>query len=130
MNLKFNHIALRCKNIDVIATFFIAVIGLKEGFRPPFSFDGYWLYLPKNKQNAIIHVFGEEANFNGFVSKTNNNGLFDHIAFSRDDYSNFIQHITNFKISFYENFVPDSNTQQVFLKGPENLTIEIDFTNP
>ncbi|WP_212744654.1 hypothetical protein [Bathymodiolus heckerae thiotrophic gill symbiont] len=93
---------------------------------PPFSFDGYWLYSPQNKQNAIIHIFGEEASFNNFSSKANN-GLLDHIAFSREGYSNFIQHITHLKISFEENFVPDSNTKQVFLKGPENLTIEIDF---
>jgi hypothetical protein len=72
-----------------------------------------------------------EVNFNGFSSKTNNNNkLLDHIAFSRNDYSDFIQHITNLKISFNENFVPDSNTQQVFVKGPENLIIEIDFINP
>ncbi|CAB5506126.1 hypothetical protein [uncultured Gammaproteobacteria bacterium] len=131
MNIEFNHIGLRCKNIDTIATFFIEIIGLMKGFRPPFTFSGYWLYLPQNKHNAIIHIFAEEANFNGFSSKTNNNNnLLDHIAFSRNDYSDFIQHITNLKISFNENFVPDSNTQQVFVKGPENLIIEIDFINP
>jgi hypothetical protein len=54
VNLKFNHITLKCKNIDVVATFFIEVIGLKESF---FLLMVIGLYSPKNKQNAIIHIF-------------------------------------------------------------------------
>ena len=32
MNIEFNHIAMRCKNIDAVATFFTEVIGLEKGF--------------------------------------------------------------------------------------------------
>ncbi len=108
--------------------FFTEVIGLKKGFRPPFVFPGYWIYSPKNKQEAIIHIFGKEAKFNEFSLKTNNsNDLLDHIAFVRDDYPIFIKHINKLKIDFNENFIPASNTKQVFLKGPENIIVEIDF---
>lgn len=58
--------------ILILLLFFTEVIGLKKGFRSPFAFLGYWLYSPKNKQEAIIHIFSKEAKFNEFSLKTNN----------------------------------------------------------
>ncbi|BAF61406.1 hypothetical protein [Candidatus Vesicomyidisocius calyptogenae] len=125
MNIRFSHIALRCNNINTVAIFFTEVIGLEKGFRPYFIFPGYWLYSPENKQEAIIHILSKKAKFS---IKTNNyNNLLDHIAFVRDDYPIFIKHINKLKINFYEKFIPNLNTKQVFLKGPENITVEVNF---
>ncbi len=113
MNIQFNHIALRCENIDIMADFFVDVIGLEKGFRPPFTFPGFWLYSPENKKEAIIHIFDKGAKFSNF-SSSGNNGLFDHIAFTRntkEGYSEFIAHLKQLNIPFDENFVPDTNVK-------------------
>ncbi|WP_190600658.1 hypothetical protein [Candidatus Vesicomyidisocius sp. SY067_SCS001] len=125
MNIKFSHIALRCNNINTVSIFFTEVIGLEKGFRPYFIFPGYWLYSPKNKQEAIIHILSKKDKLS---LRTNNyNNLLDHIALVRDDYPIFIKHVNKLEISFYEKFIPDLNTKQIFLKGPENITVEVNF---
>lgn len=99
MNITFNHIALRCENIDAVASFFIQVIGLKKGARPSFSFPGFWQYSLENNQLPIIHIFSREAKFRGSLSKnSSNNGLFDYIAFTREGYQDFINHLKQLNI--------------------------------
>lgn len=128
MTVKFDHIALRCKNIQSMADFFIDVIGLKKGFRPPFAFPGFWLY-PPNSDEALMHIFGQNAQFNQSSKRSSPdaNNLLDHLAFSRENYPEFINHLNKLKLSFDESFVPNTNTKQVFVKGPENLIIEVDI---
>ena len=132
MYLKFNHIAFRCVIVKDIADFFINVIGLEKGYRPPFNFEGYWLYSLQNKNEAIIHLFGQDANFSEMTVKGSsiNNGVFSHIAFVGGDYPDFIEHLVKLNISFDENYIPGTNTKQVFVSGPEDITVEIDFINP
>lgn len=44
MNLRFDHIALRCADTENVKSFFTEIIGLTVGYRSPFPFLGFWLY--------------------------------------------------------------------------------------
>ncbi|OYU41562.1 MAG: diguanylate cyclase, partial [Burkholderiales bacterium PBB4] len=51
----FNHFNLRAPQplLDRIRDFYVDVLGMKAGWRPPFPFPGYWLYL---EEHAILHL--------------------------------------------------------------------------
>ena len=43
--IRFDHVNIRVSDQEAVRDFLVAVIGVKEGPRPPFDFHGYWLYL-------------------------------------------------------------------------------------
>src|SRR5262249_13042171 len=47
------HVNIRCIDAAASRDFYVQVIGLKEGYRPPFNFPGHWLYLG---EVAVIHL--------------------------------------------------------------------------
>ena len=118
MNLKIDHIALRCTDIETVKNFFTEIIGLTVGHRPPFPFPGYWLYAD---QKAVLHLFG-----GGFISPENGN-IVDHIAFWSDDYERMMSLFLEHNLDFSETIIPESNIRQLFVRAPENLIVEIDF---
>ncbi len=42
---KMEHYLVLTKDIDATRDFYCRVLGMKDGFRPPLGFPGYWLYL-------------------------------------------------------------------------------------
>lgn len=129
MKLKLDHVALKCADIEKVKSFFTDIIGLTVGYRPPFSFPGYWLYA---EQNALIHLFGRNSFYHGNETNSqsagrSNNTLFDHLAFQGDDYKRSMDRIIDNEVNFSETTVPASNIRQVFIQGPENLIVEMDF---
>ena len=51
----FNHFNLRAEQalLERLRDFYVDVVGLREGPRPPFDFHGYWLYL---QDQAVLHL--------------------------------------------------------------------------
>jgi glyoxylase I family protein len=42
-----DHATLRTHDLEGTRAFLAAVLGLKPGYRPAFSFPGYWLYADR-----------------------------------------------------------------------------------
>jgi len=124
MHLIFDHIALRAKEPERIKSFLIA-LGFEEGERPNFPFDGYWLY---SEGKPVIHIFGGGARFRdeeNMGRSRHPKHIVDHICFASDDYAAVMQTIKRHGFEYSSNVVPQSNIAQIFLRGPENLIIEI-----
>gem|GEM_PF-5241244 len=51
--MKLNHALLRTADMEKMNLFLNQALGLEEGFRPPFSFDGKWIYSGKR---ALFHL--------------------------------------------------------------------------
>ncbi len=51
--IALDHINIRCRDLAATRDFLVAVLGLEDGFRPPFDFPGNWLYLDGR---PIIHT--------------------------------------------------------------------------
>jgi len=124
MQLKFDHIALRAKEPEVLKTF-LTTLGFEEGERPHFPFDGYWLY---SEGKPVIHIFGGGARFRDESSMgdiRHPKHVVDHICFASDDYEETLKNLKKYAYQYSSNIVPNTNIAQIFVMGPENLVIEI-----
>ena len=92
-----NHYNLRseAKMMEVLKNFYIEIVGLKLGVRPPFQSNGYWLNVGGKD---ILHL--SEAKKNG-NNPANTKNTFDHMAFSAEDKENFIKILRKIEVVIY-----------------------------
>ena len=72
-----NHVNIRATNLEETRDFYAEVLGLKNGFRPPFPNPGYWMYAG---DMPIIHISPVELDSS---PRTNPDGMgkgLDHFA--------------------------------------------------
>ncbi|MEM7238203.1 MAG: VOC family protein, partial [Pseudomonadota bacterium] len=56
--MKLDHVNIRTSRLDEMIRWYVDVMGLTEGWRPPFAFPGAWLYAG---DAAIVHLIGVDA---------------------------------------------------------------------
>ena len=127
-----NHFLVVSKNLERSKKFYQDVLGLKLApERPDFGFPGYWLKLG----DAIcVHLASQEANQirDTFLLKkhpkgTTGSGSVDHIAFLAQDPYDVRGRIEKNKVEMHVRSFPDAKLFQIFLKDPDNVTIELNF---
>lgn len=125
------HVAIRCRDLNASARFYSKVLGLRVGERPPFGFDGRWLYAKNGA--AIVHLFGagDEAArcFTGSVADQGA-GAIDHVAFAATNWPAVRARFNDLGIAFQPRQAPDTGAAQVFLRDPDGVTIELNFEGP
>jgi len=119
-----NHYNLRSdpETMEALKEFYIKIVGLKLGFRPPFKSNGYWLYAG-NKD--ILHLSETK---NDEKKDHHVNSTFDHMAFSAEDMEKFSEKLKANNIDFYYREVPEIGTKQIFFKDIVGNGIELIFT--
>jgi len=120
-----NHYNLRAapEVIEVLKDFYINVVGLKLGERPPFKNQGYWLYA---NQKDVLHLSFSK---NNVINELNVSSTFDHMAFTAENENNFINLLKQKNIDFSIREVPEIGTRQVFFKDPAGNGIELIFSD-
>ena len=79
---ELNHINIRTVLMEETKDFFVNVVGLEIGPRPPFDSHGYWLYCG---DVAIVHLsLSEPESDRRTVAEARGDGL-DHIGLSARD---------------------------------------------
>lgn len=114
--MQLDHVLICTRNLVAMQQSFDEVICLQPGPRPPFLFDGAWLY---SEGKAIIHLSSS--------SQHGTQGAVDHIAFTGGEYKALISRLTQANRSYIERTVPGSGEHQVFVTGPEGISLEIQF---
>ena len=109
------------KMIETLKDFYINIVGLKLGHRPPFKSKGYWLYA---KEKDLLHLSSSKDNVKNL---TNVNSTLDHISFSASDKVFFIGLLERNNIIFKERYIPKINIEQLFFKDPAGNGIELIF---
>src|SRR5262249_4635225 len=106
--------------------FYSDVLGLVDGARPMFRTPGAWLYAGSR---PIVHLPVRDEG-----PPSEDTGTFNHIAFAATDLNGTIRHLRGLGIEFevvkvppMENH-PRSGGTQIFLKDPDNIAIELQFT--
>jgi catechol 2,3-dioxygenase-like lactoylglutathione lyase family enzyme len=126
-----NHYLIVSKNLERSKKFYQEVLGLDVAERPDFGFPGYWL---KTGDNICVHLASQAANKirDQFLLKkhprgTNGSGSVDHIAFLAQDPEGVRNRIQKNKVDMHFRSFPDAKLFQIFLKDPDDVTIELNF---
>ncbi|MSQ68263.1 MAG: hypothetical protein EXR83_08735 [Gammaproteobacteria bacterium] len=129
-----DHYFVFTKDLEASRHFYETVLGFAVGVRPPFPFKGYWLYLdgrPRVHLGEAESTAGQ-AYYSGEPESTRaaNTGNLDHVAFQASDFPSFRAHLDGLKVAYRHREVPQFNIQQLFIKDPDGVTLELNFPNP
>lgn len=112
--------------IDEVRDFYVDVIGLSEGWRPDFDFEGHWLYAG---DAPILHLMvseqESEAANNGTTPRT---GQLDHIALTAADLVSVEARLIELGQVYKKKVIPGFNVTQLFLHDPIGLGVELNFS--
>ena len=122
MILSINHIQLVAEKDLVIKlrNFYCNVVGLSEGFRPPFERFGFWLYIG---DKDVIHLITPKEG----DSRSPQKSSYDHVAFKAVDYQGVLKKLKALNISFEEKPIPGMTAHQIFLRDPAGNRVELNF---
>jgi catechol-2,3-dioxygenase len=109
------------KMIEILKNFYINIVGLKLGHRPPFKSKGYWLYA---KEKDVLHLSSSKDNIKNLI---NVDSTLDHVSFSANDKIFFIETLEKNNIVFKQRYIPEINIDQLFFKDPAGNGIELIF---
>jgi len=126
-----NHYLVVSKNLERSKQFYQEVLGLELAERPDFGFPGYWL---KTGDNICVHLASQDPNKirDNFLLKkhpkgTTGSGSVDHIAFLAQNPEEVRNRIQKSKVEMHFRSFPDAKLFQIFLKDPDDVTIELNF---
>ena len=112
-----NHFNVLTDDVDATRRFYCGVLGLAEGERPPFAFDGLWLYAGGR---PILHVSRRELS-----QKVE--GVIDHIAFSCTDLRATVARLDQHGIKYSLGRQVGTSIWQLFCRDPMGARVELDF---
>lgn len=126
-----NHYLIVSKNLERSRKFYEKVLGMKLADRPDFGFPGYWLqtgneicvHLASQKPNKTRDMYLLKKHPRG----TTGSGSVDHIAFLAKDPEGVRDRIKKNKVAMQVRNFPDAKLFQIFLKDPDDVTIELNF---
>ena len=126
-----NHYLVVSRDLERSRAFYEQVLGLTVADRPDFGFPGYWL---KTGEDICVHLASQEPNSiqDQFLLKkhpkgTTGSGSVDHIAFLARDPGQVRERIQKNGVEMHFRSFPESKLFQIFLKDPDDVTIELNF---
>lgn len=121
--LGLNHYNIRAGQplIGRVRAFYIDVVGLHEGWRPPFNFPGHWLYAG---EQAVVHL----VETSGEQSTANPPGVLDHVAFTCTGFEEFEAKLKDKGIDYRKSETPGAPIKQLFVEDPAGNGVELNFS--
>lgn len=113
-----NHFTVLTKDLEATKAFYVGLLGLKEGYRPPLGFPGVWLYAGAQ---AVLHVVA------GRPLPEPPAGVLDHMAFSASNLADVTSRLKAAGIKYDLRKQPDSGVWQLFCFDPSGARVEMDF---
>ncbi len=118
--MKLDHATVVTPDLDTVKHFFCHIVGLTDGKRPPFRFDGYWLY---HDGKAVIHLI--KSNSSHPPAKISSR--IDHIAFrveNETEWNELIAKLQADNIAYQSSEVPATGERQLFVTPTPGVMIE------
>jgi catechol 2,3-dioxygenase-like lactoylglutathione lyase family enzyme len=127
--LGLNHINIRADRalLDALRDFYCEIVGLHEGFRPPFPGFGYWLYAEGATEAAVVHLYEAEL---GEARQRESPTYFDHFAFDCTELEAVEAALTKAGVDYHKAIIPLTGQRQVFLVDPAGNRVELNFGTP
>jgi catechol 2,3-dioxygenase-like lactoylglutathione lyase family enzyme len=120
---RFQHINTRSIDVERTRDFYVRILGLRVGDRPPFESTGYWLYLG---DQPVVHLVQRKPG----DAAQDGAGNLDHVAFAAVDADATRAALKDAGIPFREAIVPRDGTLQIFVLDPDGIKIELNFAAP
>ena len=119
-----NHYNLRAddQTMHTLKEFYVNVVGLTLGQRPPFKSKGFWLNA---EGKDVLHLSSTKKTEK---KEHHVNATFDHLAFSASNLKYYEEILNENNIPFTFREVPEIGTKQLFFKDPVGNGIELIFT--
>jgi len=134
---KLGHYSIRTGDLAASRHFYTQVLGLREGFRPPFRFPGIWLYDGTDERDfGVVHIIGIDPNDQGGLAEylgekdaasLYGTGAVDHVAFLATELGAMRTRLHGMDIAFEERSVPSLGLHQLFISDPSGVTIEMNY---
>jgi len=130
---RLDHYSIRTDDLDTTRNFYVDVLGMVDGDRPPFPFPGYWLYCG---DRPVVHLIGlDPEGAHGLIDYMGEDrdqafkgsGALDHVAFNADDLDGMRQRLDGLAVDYRERDVPNLPLHQLFIEDPNGITVEINF---
>jgi catechol 2,3-dioxygenase-like lactoylglutathione lyase family enzyme len=123
------HYTIEPVDLEATKDFYVGVLGLEVGDRPPLGFPGYWLY---SGGVATVHLLGPRQPREGIVVRPagvrmDGTGRLDHIAFAATGLAGVRERIRKSNVTFREQVLPRLGATQIFLHDPDGVGVEINF---
>ncbi|WP_269501185.1 VOC family protein [Burkholderia sp. IMCC1007] len=124
--IGLDHYNLRADRatLDTLRDFYVNVVGLEPGYRPPFQSDGYWLYAGAQ---AILHLSEARP---GEVRPAHAVNTFDHMAFSCANTAEMERRLADAQVRYSRTYVPLTRQLQIFFSDPAGNGVELNFAQP
>jgi catechol 2,3-dioxygenase-like lactoylglutathione lyase family enzyme len=120
--LGVDHINIGTHKLEETRAFFREAIGLAEGYRPDFPFDGAWLYAG---DTAVVHLVDlAEAKL------PSSQAALDHFALRIDDYDAAIARLDTTGVRYRAVDIPDTPIRQINVRDPNGVNIELNYRGP
>ena len=128
------HFLLQTSDMDATRDFYTRVLGMRVGPSPDFKFPVFWLYIG---DKDVIHVTEGGANTStnrkAYVGQqsdaTRGSGVIDHFAFRCTGLAEMMEHLTGLGVPFKQRMVNDQGSYQLFLMDPNDVKVELNFSN-
>ncbi len=119
MRIRFDHVNVRTPNLQAMIAFYTEILGLRLGPRPPFTFNGAWLYAG---DQAVVHLVEvpEAARPSGQLR-------LEHIAFAAEDLPGFIARLRGAGLEYRVGILTGFGTRQVNVHDPDGNRLHVDF---
>ena len=114
---SIHHANIRARPDDIarLKQFYCEVLGLRQGYRPPFASRGHWLYAA---DQPVLHlVEGDETRAGS--------GALDHISFCCSELDSVVVRLKELGISYHITQVPVLGHTQLFFRDPLGLGVEL-----
>lgn len=121
---ELNHINIRTDKMEETKDFFVDVVGLTIGWRPPFDSHGYWLYCA---DVPIVHLsLSDPEGDPRTVASGRGDGL-DHIGLAAHDLSGTEETLTRHGVTYRKCLASGGRLVQVFFLDPNGVQVELAF---
>jgi len=119
--VKLDHVNIRTAHLDVMIDWYTEMLGLRIGYRPPFPFDGAWLYAG---DTAIIHLVAIE----GMPAIGSEVSLkLEHFALKATGMAEFESKLKVTEEKFIRSELPDLDLVLYNIWDPDGNHIHVDF---
>jgi len=123
--MHLDHATIVTPDLDATRRFFVDVVGLEEGARPPFGVGGYWLYADGGPADGrpVIHLV--DSTLPGHAGRVT--PRIDHLAFRLDDATQWqalLARLDKAGVAYQTADVPLSGEVQLFVALAASVVIE------